>query len=211
MSSNINITKAANDVIIQPGATVGVLYKEGAKAPCIGASSLIRSGSIIYADVVSGTHLQTGHNALIREHTILGNHVVIGTNTVIDGQVDIGSFVKIESNCYIPTHTKIGSRVFIGPGVIMTNDKYPLKMRDQYKPQGPIIEDNVTIGGGVVILPGVTIGQGAFIAAGSIVTKDVPPNSLVQGAPGVHTALPLKLTEKNIALSWKKYIHEFVE
>lgn len=185
---------------------LGVEYRHGSLKPIVPDDAVIRSGTIIYNDVKVGRFFQTGHNVLIRENTEIGDHVVIGTNTVIDGSVNIGSFVKIESNCYIPTHVKIGSRVFIGPNVVMTNDRLPLKKRDEYKPEGPTIEDFVTIGGGVVIVPGVKIGRGSFIAAGALVTKDVPSNSFVKGAPGAIEPLPDDLREDNMAISWQKYL-----
>lgn len=195
-----------DDCQIQAGAIVGMVYASGANPVRLGNGARIRAGSIIYADVIAGIDFQTGHHALVREHTTIGDHVVIGTNTVIDGTVAIGDFVKIESNCYIPTHTTIGSRVFFGPGVTLTNDRYPLKLRDQYLPQGPVIEDGVTLGGGVVVLPGVRIGHDSFVAAGAVVTKDVPPFSLVRGVPGAIAPLPEKLRGRNMALSWRKYL-----
>ena len=96
--------------------------------------------------------------------------------------------------------------MFIGPGVTITNDRYPLKLRDQYKPEGVILEDGVTIGGGVTIVPGVRIGRDAFIAAGAIVTKDVPPDSLVVGAPGLVQPLPDHLRERNMAKAWARIL-----
>lgn len=206
MSEQPGFYEAPSDIIIQNGAIVGLKYKDTANAALFGSNTIIRAGSIIYCDVSCGPYLQTGHHTMLREHTKVGRHVVIGTNTVIDGTVTIGDYVKIESNCYIPTHTNIGSRVFIGPGVTITNDKYPLKMRDNYKPIGPTIEDNVTIGGGAVIIPGVTIGHGSFIAAGAVITKDIPPLSLVIGVPGKILPLPKELSEKNMALSWRAYL-----
>lgn len=202
---NFNCIHGEN-CIFQPGTVLGLQYKQDCNPAKIGSNCIVRTGSIIYADVEAGDHLQTGHNTMIREKTTIGNHVVIGTNTVIDGTCAIGEFVKIESNCYIPTHVNIGNRVFIGPGTTFTNDKYPLKMRDSYTPLGPVLEDDVTIGGGVVIVPGVRIGKGSFIAAGAVVTKDVPPHSLVRGVPGEIFPLPDKLNEPNMALSWRKYL-----
>jgi acetyltransferase-like isoleucine patch superfamily enzyme len=200
--------EAGEDCQIQDNCIIGVRYREGALPVRLGRSARIRAGSIIYADVVTGDHFQTGHRVLIRENTIIGHHVVIGTNTVIDGQVSIGDFVKIESNCYLPTHVTIGNRVFLGPNVTLTNDRYPLKMRDQYVPEGPILEDGVTLGAGVVVCPGVRIGQDSFVAAGAVVTKNVPPNSLVMGVPGRARPLPEKLRERNMSLSWRKYLQE---
>ncbi len=195
-------------VKVQENCIIGLTYKDGAGPAEIGSKSVIRAGSIFYGDVKSGDHLQTGHNVVVREKTAIGRYVVIGTGTTIDGNVSIGNFVKIETNCYIPTHVTIGNRVFIGPSVTLTNDNFPLKMRETYVPDGPNIEDGVTIGGGVTICPGVRIGKGSFIAAGALVTKDVPPYSLVMGAPGKIQPLPDRLKEDNIALNWQKLRNE---
>ena len=198
--------EADDSVVVQPGTTVGLRYNDAAGPVIIGADSTIRSGSILYGDVRAGHHFQTGHTVMIREHTAMGNYVMIGTHTVIDGNVQIGDFVKIESNCYIPTHVTIGNRVFIGPGTTLTNDRYPLKLRDEYVPEGPILEDGVTLGGGVVVCPGVRIGHDSFVAAGAVVTTDVPPESLVVGVPGRIQPLPEKLQERNMALNWRNVI-----
>lgn len=200
--------RAGSNCIIQPGAIVGFRYKENCNPVVLGNDCTIRMGSIIYSDVVTGDDFQTGHHVMIREQTHIGNHIVIGTNTVIDGTVTIGDFVKIETNCYIPTHVTIGSRVFIGPGVVLTNDRYPQKLRDQYKPEGPILEDGVTLGGGTVVVPGVRIGKGSFVAAGAVVTKDIPPMSFVKGVPGQISPLPEKLREFNMAKNWRIYLDE---
>lgn len=200
--------EAGGHCIFQPNTILGFRYREDCAPFRLGNDGCIRIGTIIYGDVVAGDDFQTGHNVMIREMTTFGSHIVIGTNTVIDGNVVIGDFVKIESNCYIPTHVTIGSRVFIGPGVVLTNDRYPQKMRDQYKPEGPTIEDGVTLGSGVVVVPGVTIGRGSFVAAGAVVTKDIPPLSFVKGVPGEIFPLPEKLKEMNIAKNWRKYLEK---
>ena len=205
---NTHFVEAGENCQFQPNTILGLRYKDDCRPFRIGKNGFIRSGSVIYGDVSAGDFFQTGHNVLVREHTVFGDHIVVGTNTVIDGHVVMGDFVKIESNCYIPTHVTIGSRVFIGPGVVLTNDKYPLKMRDEYKPGGPTIEEGVTLGAGVVVCPGVVIGGGCFVAAGAVVTKDVPPMSLVKGVPAVVMPLPDNLRELNVALSWRKYLND---
>lgn len=200
--------EAGPDCRFQAGVTLGLKYKSDCAPFIIGANGCVRSGSIIYGDVTAGNDFQTGHNVVIREHTVFGNHIVVGTNTVIDGNVTVGDFVKIETNCYIPTHVAIGSRVFIGPNVTLTNDKYPQKMRDQYEPQGPVIEDGVSLGGGVVVVPAVTIGRGSFVAAGAAVTRDIPAMSFVRGVPGEILPLPEHLREFNMAKNWRRYLDE---
>lgn len=189
---------------IQPGAVVGFKYRADAGAAVIGDRAVIRSGTIIYGDVEIGDDFQTGHHALIRERTRMGRFVLVGTQSVIDGNVEIGDFVKIETNVYIPTNVVIGSYVFIGPGVTFTNDRNPLKFRDDYKPEGPILEDGVTIGGGVTLVPGVRIGRDSFVAAGAVVTKDVPPDVLAVGSPARFQPLPSQLKGRNMAKAWKK-------
>ena len=166
--------QAGPDCQLQPGAQVGLKYREGCRPVVCGAHARIRSGTIIYADVTIGDFFETGHHALIRADTVIGDHVTIGSNVVVEGQVRIGNFVKIESNCFIPTHCRLGDRIFLGPSVTILNDRYPLRMREEYRPEGCVIENNATIGGGVVLLPGIRIGAGSFLAAGAVVTKDVP-------------------------------------
>lgn len=181
---------------------VGLKYKEGCRRTKVGDNAIIRAFSIIYADVMIGDDFKTGHNILIREKTRIGSKIVIGSGSIIDGNVIIGDEVKIESQVYIPTHTKIGNRVFIGPGATLTNDRYPQRMRDEYVPDGPVIEDGVTVGANAVILPGVRIGEGSFLAAGTVVIRDVPAWSLVKGIPGQVQPLPEKLKEWNRAKKW---------
>lgn len=188
--------------IIQENTILGLQYKDGCGSTVIGNRAVIRSGAIIYGDVIIGDDFITGHHVLIREHTKIGNKVVVGTNTVIDGHLEIGNLVKIESCVYIPTHTRIGSSVFIGPGAVLTNDKYPQRLRDQYQPDGPTLEDSVTIGANATILPGVTIAEVTMVAAGSIVTRDVPPWSLAIGNPARIKPLPDRLREWNRAKVW---------
>jgi acetyltransferase-like isoleucine patch superfamily enzyme len=187
---------------IHNNVILGLKYKPDCRPVRMGDHCVIRALSIIYADVTLGDHCKTGHHVTIREHTRIGSYIVIGTGVVIDGHVEIGSYVKIESGVYIPTHTRIGNHVFIGPCAVLTNDKYPLRQRDRYEPAGPILEDNVTIGANATILPGIRISEGSMIAAGSIVTSDVPSWSLAIGVPARVQPLPDHLREPNRAKRW---------
>jgi acetyltransferase-like isoleucine patch superfamily enzyme len=154
----------------------------------IGARALIRSGTIIYSDVQIGDDFSTGHNVLIRENTVIGKRVSLGTATVIEGHTIIGDDVNIQSMVYVPMHTLIGDGVFIGPNAVLTNDRYPPHGGEDLK--GPIIEDAASVGANATILPGVVVGTGALVAAGAIVTKDVPPHMLAIGSPARWKELP---------------------
>jgi acetyltransferase-like isoleucine patch superfamily enzyme len=156
----------------------------------IGDGVIFRSGTIIYCDVFLGRGVQTGHNVIIREFTTIGEGTSVGSNTIIEGYCIIGKHTSIQSNVFIPTNCDIGDNVFIGPCVVMTNDKYPPSYG---KLTGVIIEDDVKIGANVTVLPGVTIRKGAFVAAGSLVTKDVPSNMMAIGHPAKIVDLPEEL------------------
>ena len=120
----------------------------------------------------------------------IGDNVIIGRYTNICGAITIGENTRIQGFCFIPDCVEIGTRVFIGPGVIFTNVKYPSARhdRDRVRDGKIVVEDFASIGAGAVICPGVRIGFGALIGAGAIVTKDVLPETVVVGCP----ARPLK-------------------
>lgn len=172
--------------------------KEELPPTLIGDNAVLRSGTVIYCDVKIGNKFQTGHNVLIREKTEIGNNVLIGTNSVVEGYTKIGSGVVIQSSVYIPMNTAVGDRVFLGPNAVLTNDKYPLRIKG--KLNGPVIRRSASIGANSTILPGVEIGEGAMVAAGAIVTKDVPEWKLAVGTPAKIKELPKKLMRSNEVL-----------
>ncbi len=161
----------------------------------IGENSIIRSFSTIYCDVKIGKNFSGGHGILIREKTKIGENVVLGSYTIVEGYSRIGSNVSIQSRVFIPINTIIEDNVFIGPCAVLTNDKYPLRKREKLR--GPVIRKNASIGANAVVLPGIEIGEGAFIAAGSVVTKNVPPWKLAVGVPAKIKDLPEHLKVEN--------------
>jgi acetyltransferase-like isoleucine patch superfamily enzyme len=175
--------------------TVGYAYSDDSTPPVIGDDATIRSGTVIYDDVTIGDDFTTGHGALVREETTIGDDVIVGTNTVIDGQTTIGSHVSMQTNVYVPTNTTIGNRVFVGPSATFTNDPYPIRQSADL--EGPTLEDDVSIGANATLLPGITVGAGAFVAAGAVVTDDVPPETLAVGAPAEIRPLPESLAGGN--------------
>ena len=173
---------------IAASATVGHPYDGWADPTRLGDDATVRSGCVLYTDVTAGDGLVTGHNALVREDTTLGDGVLVGTNVVVDGDVTVGSNVSLQTGVYIPRSSTLGDRVFVGPGAVFTNDPYPV--REAVDLEGPTLEEDVSVGANATVLPGVTVGKGAFVAAGAVVTRDVPPESLVVGAPGEIRPLP---------------------
>lgn len=157
----------------------------------IGRNAVLRSGTIIYCDVTIGDDFSTGHNVLIREHTDIGDTVAIGSLSIIEGSCTLGSNISIQSMVFIPTHTMIGTGVFIGPNAVLTNDRYPPTGKPELK--GPVIGDNVTIGANATILPGIRLGKGCAVAAGAIVTKNIPEGVLAVGAPARFRSMPREM------------------
>ncbi|MFX1474672.1 MAG: acyltransferase [Promethearchaeota archaeon] len=161
------------------------------KLTVLGDNCIIRTGTVIYTDVRLGNHARTGHNAVIREEVTVGNYSLIGSGTIIDGKTSIGNKVSIQSRVYIPWKTTIEDHVFLGPNCILTNDKYV--MRIPYKLKGPTIRRGVSVGAGAIIMPGIEVGEEAVIGAGAVVTRDVPPKTIVFGIPAeVKSRIPKK-------------------
>ncbi|MBI5122348.1 N-acetyltransferase [Candidatus Roizmanbacteria bacterium] len=148
----------------------------------IGANTLIRSHSIIYAGSSFGDFFQTGHRVIIREQTVMGQYCHVGTFSDIQGFSEFGHHCRLHSNVHIGQKSKIGNFVFIYPYVVFTNDPTP--------PSniciGPTVDDYAVIATGAILMPGVHIGKHALIGAGCIVTKNVDNFSLVLGSPAKH-------------------------
>jgi acetyltransferase-like isoleucine patch superfamily enzyme len=185
MIINERYVKLGSNCKIDEGALVGYmpLRRIGNLELIIGDEAILRSGSVIYLGSKIGCNLETGHNVVIREENIVGDYVKIWANTVIDYRCRIGNNVKIHSSCYIAQLTVIEDDAFIAPGVMMANEKYPIGIFNSRRIKGPIIRQGAKIGIGSIIMPGVTIGENSLVGAGSLVTKDVPPNVVVYGTP----------------------------
>ena len=146
----------------------------------LGRSARIRSGSVIYQFVKIGSNFQVGHHVVIREENTIGNSVSIWAHSVIDYGCRIGNRVKIHANVYVAQGTVIEDDVFIAPGTVFANDKYPVS----HHFEGPRVKRGARIGVNATLLPGVVIGREALVGAGSVVTKNIPDFAVVVGNPG---------------------------
>jgi len=182
---------------VEPDVCVGFRYHKDCGPACIGKHGILRKGTIIYGDVSAGDYFQTGHYAVIRAKVRIGDYCTVLNNSTLEGVIRFGNGVRIMSHVYIPSRTWFGNNVFVGPGVTFLNDKLPGRVKRMKTPKGATVEDDVVIGGGCTILPGITIGKRSFIAAGAVVTRDIPPGSLVKGVPGKIEPLPESLDMPN--------------
>lgn len=149
----------------------------------IGKASRIRPFTTIYAGTIIGSGFQTGQGTSIREDNIIGNDVIVGTNAVLEFGNRIGNNVHIHSGCFLEM-VVIEDDVFVGPNVVFTDDPHPMGC-PQYKNcvGGSIVRRGARIGANSTILPGVEIGENSLIGAGSVVTKNVPSDSVTAGNP----------------------------
>lgn len=120
---------------------------------------------------------------VILPNAVIGEYCNICAHTFIENDVIIGDEVTIKSGVYLWDGIRVEDRVFIGPNVTFTNDKYPRSKSYPNQFQNTLIKKGASIGAGSIILGGVEIGQNAMIGAGSLVTQDVPPNELWYGSP----------------------------
>lgn len=141
--------------------------------------------SVIFPDVTIGDGTRVGNFVMIRSNTLIGEGCTIGSYVDIEGDVVIGNHVSLQSGCYITRGVVIEDEVFLGPRVITMNDKRIVHRRPSltFVREGPRIQRAARVGGGSVLLPGITIGANALVGAGSVVTRDVPEGAIVAGNP----------------------------
>ena len=144
--------------------------------------SIIRPFTTIYAGAILGDGFQTGQGSVIREHNVFGEDVCVGSNSVIEGGCTFGSHIRVQG-CVSMGEATIEDWVFIGNVVAITDDPHPMKCPHYPCTGGAHIKKYARIGGGVTLLPGVVVGENAFVAAGSLVTKDIPDGMLAMGVP----------------------------
>ncbi len=139
-----------------------------------------------------GRFTSVWHHSVILAQAVIGQGCSIGSFCEIGRGSVIGDGSRIGSFTFLPSNTRIGERVFVGPHVMMCDDEHPYVHGAEdppYDAKPPIIEDDAVIGAAAVLLPGVRIGKGARVAAGAVVTHDVPAGEFVRGEPARHRPL----------------------
>ncbi len=149
----------------------------------IGDNSILRAGTYIYAGNRIGKNFHSGNKVNIRELNNIGDDVSVGTLSIIEHHVTIFNNVRIHSQAFIPEYTTLHDEVWVGPNVVITNAKYPKHSDAKNNLQGATVLKNAKIGANCTILPAVEIGENSLIGAGSVVTKNIPSNSVVVGNP----------------------------
>lgn len=150
----------------------------------VGDECRIGVGAVLYAGTTIGPECFVADGAQIRENSRLSRGVTVGRGATVENECEIGENAKIQTGAYITALSVLEENVFIAPMVTTTNDNYIGRTQERFRHRkGVTVKRGGRVGGGAVLLPGVTVGQEALVAAGSIVTKDVPGYCVVMGVP----------------------------
>ncbi len=152
----------------------------------IGDRVTICAGAIVFAGARIGDEAIIGDQSYVRERSEIGERSVIGRGSCIDNDVIIGARVKIQTMVYVTAFSVIEDDVFIGPCAMTTNDDTMSRHDAGYPLRGATLRRACRIGGGAVLTPGTEVGEEAFVAAGALVTRNVPARALVMGVPARH-------------------------
>ena len=186
-------TLLADSVIVGDHAVVGkqpVLGKRStAKREALpplaaGEGTAILAGAVVFAGTRLGRGVIVGDQACVRERCEIADDVVIGRGALVENDVTIGARTRIQANAYITAYSTLEEDVFVAPCVVTTNDNYMGRTEERLALlKCPTIRRGARIGGGAVLLPGIEIGEEAFVGAGAVVLRDVPPRAVVVGNP----------------------------
>ncbi|MBI5292249.1 MAG: N-acetyltransferase [Chloroflexi bacterium] len=167
----------------------------------VGNDSIIGCNAVLYTGCTLGRQVMVGDLSSIREGCTIGDGAVIGRGVMMLYDSALGRFSRIQDQAHLVGNMVIEEHVFIGMGVITTNDNEVYLSRFGIAPaklRGPTIRKFAVIGAGATLLPNIEIGVGALVGAGAVVTKDVPPWTVVAGSPARHV--------KNIPDDWQRSI-----
>ncbi len=154
--------------------------------PSLRIGDEVRIGSlvVIYRGAVIGNNVFIADLASIREDAEIGEYTVVGRGVAVENRVKIGKYCKLETEAYITALSIIEDYCFIAPEVTFTNDNFLGRTEERFKyHKGVHVKKGARIGANATFLPGITVGEDALVAAGSVVTKDVPPKTIVMGIP----------------------------
>ena len=150
----------------------------------VGELTIVGTGVVLYRGAKIDAKVLMADLATIRENVTIGRGTIVGRGVTVENFCTVGRFCKLESECYITAYSTLEDRVFIAPGVVTSNDNYVGRTAERFKHfKGVTVKKGARIGAGTVTLPGVVIGEDALVAAGSVVTADVPARKIVLGTP----------------------------
>ncbi|HWD84578.1 MAG TPA: DapH/DapD/GlmU-related protein [Solirubrobacteraceae bacterium] len=185
-------TEVGPEVVVEDGAVLGKRprLRPGSSAAAeppgalvVGRQATVCCGAVVYAGARVGAGAILGDQCQVRERASIGEGTVVGRGSAVEFGAQVGARVSIQTGVYVTALTVVEDDVFLGPGVVTTNDD-AMGRHDHSEPlRGARLRRACRIGGGAVLVPGVEVGEEAFVAAGAVVTADVPARAVVMGVP----------------------------
>ncbi|HVW17965.1 MAG TPA: acyltransferase [Solirubrobacteraceae bacterium] len=166
----------------------------------VGDGARIGTGAVVFAGARIGDGAIVGDQAYVRERVRIGDGSLVGRGAVVENDTRVGARVRIQTGAYITAFCEIEDDVFVGPCAMTTNDDTMARHGASHELRGATLRRACRIGGGVVIVPGVEIGAEAFVAAGAVVTNDVPERGVVMGVPG---RVVRRVPEEDLLERWR--------
>jgi UDP-2-acetamido-3-amino-2,3-dideoxy-glucuronate N-acetyltransferase len=166
----------------------------------LGERVIIGAGAIVFAGTRVAEEVIVGDQSFVRERSSIGPGSVIGRGSAVDNDVEIGARVRVQTGVYLTAHTTVEDDVFVGPGVTTTNDDTMSRHAAEMPVCGAVLRRACRVGGGAVLVPGVEVGEEAFVAAGSVVTRDVPARAVVMGVPA---RVVREVGEEDLLENWR--------
>jgi len=150
----------------------------------LGPGTIVSTGAIVFAGTRIGARVIVGDQACVRERCDLGDDVVVGRGSLVENDTTVGARTKIQAMAYVTAYTTVEEDVFLAPCVQTSNDNFMGRTERRHElRKGPTIRRGARVGAGAVLCPAVEIGEEAFVGAGAVVVKDVPPRVVVVGNP----------------------------
>ena len=199
------MTEIADTAIVHPGTVVGedcrildyaVVGKQPVLSPRstaaqeplppleLGAGTVVSTAAVVFAGTKIGERVIVGDQACVRERCTIGDDVIVGRGSLVENDTEVGARTKIQADAYVTAYSLLEEDVFVAPCVVTANDNFLGRTERRHKlRRGPTIRRGARVGAAAVLLPGIEIGEEAFVGAGAVVLRDVPPRAIVVGNP----------------------------
>jgi len=199
------VTEIADTAIVHPGTVVGedcrildyaVVGKQPVLSPRstaaqeplppleLGAGTVVSTAAVVFAGTKIGERVIVGDQACVRERCTIGDDVIVGRGSLVENDTEVGARTKIQADAYVTAYSLLEEDVFVAPCVVTANDNFLGRTERRHKlRRGPTIRRGARVGAAAVLLPGIEIGEEAFVGAGAVVLRDVPPRAIVVGNP----------------------------
>jgi len=199
------VTEIAPTALVYPGTMIGegcrildyaVVGKQPVLSPRsttaqeelppleLGPGTVVSTGAVVFAGSLLGERVIVGDQACVRERCSVGDDVIIGRGSLVENDTEVGARTKIQADAYVTAYSLLEEDVFVAPCVVTANDNFMGRTERRHKlRRGPTIRRGARIGAAAVLLPGIVVGEEAFVGAGAVVLRDVPPRSVVVGNP----------------------------